>query len=196
MKLFIVRHGETDLNVQGLVQGHCDSPLSPAGQIQVAALASRLKEEPVTQIFSSDLGRALSTAGEIAKYHSVTVHPTELIRERNFGKLEQGAWKMIGILTEQLRVQPHEFIPPDGESIDVMRSRARQFIDRYLPLESDETVVVVAHAGINRCLVAELLDLTSKTLCNIRQGNACINYFHMAGQAFESVRLNDTAHLT
>jgi len=69
MKLIITRHGETEENKNRIIQGHIDGTLSQLGLEQAKKLAERLKDEKIDLIFSSDLGRALNTAKEVAKFH-------------------------------------------------------------------------------------------------------------------------------
>jgi len=66
-RIIAIRHGETEWNLQGRFQGHKDSPLSPLGRAQAAALGRRLGAETFDLLYSSDLGRALDTAGAIAR---------------------------------------------------------------------------------------------------------------------------------
>lgn len=61
-----VRHGETEWNAERRTMGHLDSPLTPRGIREAAAIATRLRALPVAAVYSSDLGRARTTAGLIA----------------------------------------------------------------------------------------------------------------------------------
>ena len=68
-QVIIVRHGETEWNIAGIRQGHLDSRLTEKGMAQAKALAQRLAREKFTALYSSDLGRAVQTAMEIADAH-------------------------------------------------------------------------------------------------------------------------------
>lgn len=85
---YIVRHGETELNVKGLLQGIQDSALTPLGEKQAKVLAIELRNVDFDLIFSSDLLRAKRTAEIIALERNLAVKTSELLRERQFGKFE------------------------------------------------------------------------------------------------------------
>ena len=85
---YIARHGETEHNVQGIIQGQNDSPLTTKGLEQAKNLASDLKEVKFDLVLSSDLLRAKRTAEVVAKEQALEVEATEMLRERNWGELE------------------------------------------------------------------------------------------------------------
>src|SRR5579871_641611 len=88
LRLYIVRHGETEWNRDGRVQGHTDVPLSGEGIEQARRVAERLSREPISAVWSSDLARALDTARAIAAPHDLEVHSTPLLRETMLGEWE------------------------------------------------------------------------------------------------------------
>lgn len=89
MKLIITRHGETEENRAGILQGHLPGTLTDKGITQAKKLAQRLKDEKIDHIYSSDLARAADTAELIAEYHPNTpLDMIEELRERDAGELE------------------------------------------------------------------------------------------------------------
>ncbi|KAI6005814.1 phosphoglycerate mutase-like protein [Pisolithus albus] len=89
LRLYIVRHGETDWNRTRRIQGQKDVPLNETGITQAALLAQALKEVPFTRAYTSDLQRASKTAEVILRYHpSVIVEEDEALREVYMGELE------------------------------------------------------------------------------------------------------------
>jgi len=86
--LYIARHGETEWNRAGKLQGHQDSPLTARGHHQAESLAVALNNKQITRVYSSDLGRAIQTARAVAKHLEVELIIDERLRERNFGILE------------------------------------------------------------------------------------------------------------
>lgn len=80
--ILIIRHGQTAWNKKKRLQGHSDIPLNEEGRLQALTLAKTLQIEPLDVIFSSDLQRARQTANEIARYHQLTVHTDQALRER------------------------------------------------------------------------------------------------------------------
>ncbi len=83
--LLVVRHGETQWNLEGRWQGHLDSDLTELGQRQARALAKHPAMETVDRVYSSDLGRALATAHEIAVRRGLGIHREPRLRERHLG---------------------------------------------------------------------------------------------------------------
>lgn len=79
MRLIITRHGETEENTAGIIQGHLPGKLSDRGIAQAKKVALRLKNEKIDAIYSSDLARTSDTAKEIAKFHPTI--PIEFVKE-------------------------------------------------------------------------------------------------------------------
>ncbi|SHL38503.1 glucosyl-3-phosphoglycerate phosphatase (pgm family) [Pseudonocardia thermophila] len=165
-RLVLLRHGQTDHNVAGRMQGHIDSVLTDLGRQQAAAVAPTVAQFKPDRLISSDLSRAVDTAQEIS---AVTGLPLELdprLRETHLGEwqgltvaqVEEG-WP--GAIA-QWRADP-AWAPPGGESrIEVVR-RSRPVIDELdeemADDDVDNTVVVVAHGGLIAGLVCGLLAL-------------------------------------
>src|SRR3989344_5835107 len=85
---YIVRHGQTEWNTKGLLQGHGDSPLTYLGVKQAEQIRDELKSIHFDAIFSSDLLRAKRTAEIVALERKIAVKTTQALRERDFGHFE------------------------------------------------------------------------------------------------------------
>ena len=83
--LHFVRHGETDWNREGRIQGVADVPLSALGREQAQELAASLATRPIGALYSSDLRRALETAKPLGERLGVRAHTAPALRERDFG---------------------------------------------------------------------------------------------------------------
>jgi broad specificity phosphatase PhoE len=89
MRLFIIRHGETEHNKNRIFQGQFNSFLSDTGFEQARLLAKRFKDYKLVNVYSSDLSRAKDTALEVLKFHkNSNLVLDKRIRERSFGELE------------------------------------------------------------------------------------------------------------
>lgn len=99
IRLLIVRHGETDHNIRGIIQGQLDTPLNATGHAQASYVAQYLSQEHIDHVYTSPLQRAKHTADAI-----VAVHPEyrdgalkywidERLKERYFGVREGKAWE-------------------------------------------------------------------------------------------------------
>ena len=87
-RILLVRHGETEWNAAGRVQGWTDSPLSDRGRAQAARLAARLAAFPLAAVYASDLSRARDTARALAAPHGLPVLDDPGLRERCYGDWE------------------------------------------------------------------------------------------------------------
>ena len=99
LRIFLIRHGETEWNKSGKFQGHSDVKLSPEGIHQAKLLAQHAPFQHVDAIYSSDLSRAFDTAKILAvKFNVLPVKTTPELRETNFGEWEG---RYISELTEE-----------------------------------------------------------------------------------------------
>jgi broad specificity phosphatase PhoE len=133
--LLLVRHGETDWNAEGRLQGHTDRPLNDFGRRQAAALADRLAGDGIDAVYASDLARARETAEILAERLGLPVVTDPDLRERNWGNWEG----LTG--SERDRV---EYV---GEERDVHGERVIRAVRRIAELHPGERIVVVTHGG-------------------------------------------------
>ena len=138
VKLLLVRHGQTEENVQQVLQGQSPGHLTTQGYAEAWELAARLEElrGQVACVFSSDLTRAVRTAEIIAGVLQLPVLPEPLLRERDFGELTGRAIAEVRALSE---------MPPTVESVETMRERARLFLERVAREYDGATVLAVSH---------------------------------------------------
>ncbi|MDX6472399.1 MAG: 2,3-bisphosphoglycerate-dependent phosphoglycerate mutase [Gaiellaceae bacterium] len=133
--LLLVRHGETDWNAEGRLQGHTDRPLNDHGRRQAAALAERLADDEIDAVYASDLARARETAEILAGRLGLPVVTDPDLRERNWGNWEG----LTG--TERDRV---DYV---GEDREAHGARVIQAVRRIAEHHPGERVVVVTHGG-------------------------------------------------
>src|SRR5258707_5632494 len=81
VRILVARHGETLFNVEGRWQGQSDSPLTERGLAQARELGRALSTEPIIAVYSSDLGRAMQTADEVATLHGLSIRPEVRLRQ-------------------------------------------------------------------------------------------------------------------
>ena len=118
-RILLVRHGETDWNATGRIQGHNDTPLNAAGRQQALRAAQRLALQPVRGLYSSDLARAYETAMIIGEPLGLTVVTSPRLRERRYGAWEGlTAAEIQARYPEQFamwRARSTDFAPPPKE---------------------------------------------------------------------------------
>jgi broad specificity phosphatase PhoE len=163
VELWLVRHGQTDWNLQKRFQGHSDIPLNALGLSQARELAAHLDGSPITAIYSSDLIRARVTAETVAEKYALPVSTDTRLREIDMGDRE-------GRSAEELRAKnPHfwekslslegERIAPGGESLADVARRVQNFANEIAARHTGQVVMVVLHGlsmGVLRCLAAGL----------------------------------------
>ncbi|KAL0946555.1 hypothetical protein HGRIS_012760 [Hohenbuehelia grisea] len=161
-RIFIVRHGETDANKNGVIQGHLDTSLNAVGRSQAELVAFALQQIPFDYAYSSDLSRAASTAEAILKHHSgLQVTKQTELREANMGKL-QG---LNLAQRAQLLAKPNEKVDLGIESDKSMSQRAEgwwkqsivQLLDSLPARDEPYRILVVSHGGFIGTLVKKLL---------------------------------------
>ena len=174
MKIYLVRHGETDWNQAGRLQGQTDIALNAQGLEQAREAAERLKEVPFEIAFCSPLIRAKRTAETIIGDRKITLTTDERLRELNFGPWEGVDIRSIKDAASQPFTNPGSYIPPVGaESFAQLYKRSGEFVDQVLlPLEGTyETVLVVAHGGVNRSILNPVLNIPVDDFWRMHMGN-------------------------
>lgn len=148
-RLYFIRHGLTEMNVQGVYSGSTETPLTEVGRAQAKAAGQAAKDLGIDLIVSSPLSRAHETAKIIAKeigYPVANIHLNEYLKERHFGELEGQKWSpdldLDGIT--------------DIETVDNLLERAKLALEWLETLPAD-TILVVAHGAIGRALRHHLL---------------------------------------
>ena len=155
--IYLVRHGQTEFNKAGRLQGHVDSPLTELGLRQAAAVGALLKDltggGTGWRIVSSPLGRARRTAEIIAEALGIG----EIENEPRLIELSWGAWD--GRLRAELKAEYPEafgktgwaFHAPTGETYAQVRARMESWLGA-LPPEPDRRVIAVSHGVAGRVL--------------------------------------------
>ncbi|MFH1972538.1 MAG: histidine phosphatase family protein [archaeon] len=175
MKLIITRHGETEENKAGIIQGHLPGHLSETGIEQAKKVALRLKDEKIDFIYSSDLDRAANTAKEIAKFHpDVPIEFVKDLREKFLGEWQGKSKKELGFTSNTSLV---EFFPKDGETSEELFNRASNFLHKILSQHHNDTVVFTAHNGINKAMIAVITGKSPddiKAIENLHNTSVCV----------------------
>jgi broad specificity phosphatase PhoE len=189
-QLILVRHGETVHNVAGIAQGWNDSALSPRGEEQVARLAERIKLLGVDTIYSSSLGRAMSTASVIARACGLDVTPLDELREMSYGSWEGRSFLDVrrdeAALYEQW-IADADCRCPGGESHNDVRRRFAAAIEKI----QAKRPVVVTHGTAIRIGVTVLLELPVMSSRHFAQDNAALNLFVRRGGHWVLKRWNE-----
>jgi probable phosphoglycerate mutase len=198
-RLIIVRHGETQANLDGRWQGHGDSPLTKTGIAQAEAVAQRLKQSSFSQLYSSDLGRALQTAQIIADRTGHEIVLDKDLRERHLG-IFQGLTRaeMAATYPQEwhlYRTAGPDYVIPEGESARQRFERSTLRLQEIACHHPGETVVIVTHGGVLNGLLRHVLDIPLESPRRFKVWNASLNVFLFNGETWLLETWGDVSHL-
>lgn len=169
--LYIVRHGETDWNAKGLIQGNTNNPLNDKGLGQAKAVAAQLGTVEIDMIYPSELTRAIQTAEAISQGVKAPVKPDNRLNERSRGMYE--GREQSAVKAEFAR----RFASLDddmngGESLRSINTRVGDFTRELIKKHQGETIMVVGHSGVNPLVIGALINLPpERAIAEIKQGN-------------------------
>ena len=198
-KILLVRHGNTILNSAERFWGQTDIELSAEGIRQAERLRDRLAKQKIDAIYTSNLKRATATAEVIASRRKVDVVICPELVEINFGYAEGLTFEEISKSFPDLaksmadwRTRP-KF--PGGESMDELNERVIKFLPRLENHQPKETVLIVAHAGILRLLICNLMGIERKHWRQMRTDLGSLSILDTYPQGAILSLLNDISHL-
>jgi len=201
VRILLVRHGETVFNVEGRWQGQGNSPLTERGLAQARELGRGLAQEPITAVYSSDLGRAVQTAREVAVLHGLEVQLEQRLRE-----IDVGGW--TGKNRDEIDAEypsgreawakaPGRMQLPDGETLLEVQTRALAFFAERMPAHADQTIVVISHGALGQAILVNGLGGTVDDLwLKDRVDNCQISRLEWtASDGLKLIELSDVRHL-
>lgn len=147
MKLFVTRHGQTDWNLQGIIQGKSDIPINENGRKQAQMTRDVLAKESIEYIITSPLIRAKETAAIINEPHQVPICADERLAERGFGRYEGGGLDQVDF-TRFWSVD-EEALFPDCEKASLFYARVYSLIDELKQKAAAASLLIVAHGGVS-----------------------------------------------
>ena len=203
-RYFLVRHGATEWNAQGRIQGQSDPSLNQTGQRQARRLGKRLASVPFAEARCSDLRRCSETAaGILLGRNDLRLQEMPELREKNFGAWEGLTFREVEVrypdlYRSWLKAGDPSFAPPGGESDLQLYSRAETVAERLREAltGSGGNLLVVTHGGTLRALIACLLGLPAQKMWKFRFANTGLSVVSLFEDGSAVVDLlNDTSHL-
>jgi phosphoserine phosphatase len=188
--LLLVRHGETDWNREHRFQGRADQPLNAAGRRQARHLARRLRDEPLTTVYTSPLRRASETAEIVAGAFGLEPRPLDALLE-----IDVGAWE--GLTIEDVRMRYPERVDvgwrsgwDNGETPDDLDRRVVPALIELGERHQGEHVLGVTHAGPLRATIAASMNVSHDDARRLvgPLGNCAVFRFAIRGDAIERMR--------
>lgn len=150
MKIYTIRHGETDWNKSNQVQGFTDNPLNEKGLQQAEETGENLKDIPFTRIYCSPQVRARQTAAAVLKKLKCKpeVHLSDAIKEQNFG-----IWEGVPRDSPEYQKEKSMYFKrfEQGESILDVAARVYPFLEQIICESKPEDIILIsAHGGVSR----------------------------------------------
>lgn len=199
MKIYIIRHGETDWNVKKMWQGTTDIPLNEKGVLQANQVAKRLENVNFERIFSSPLIRAKATAEAVGKIKNLDVCVKRDLRE-----VELGEWEGL-THTEVVSKYPDTFTVWEKgldtgeigfgiENFNDLQERAYKVLLEICEEAKGDTLIV-SHGAWIIGLVCKILHISLEYRKDVPVGNTGITIIEYSNSKFLVKTLNDVAHI-
>jgi probable phosphoglycerate mutase len=196
LKLYVVRHGETEWNREHRLQGRTDVPLNETGRRQAGCLARYFQAHPIARILTSPLRRALATAEIIARTTGCSCEILEELVEIHHGIWQGLTVREIEALHPEMwntwNTRPSRLKFPDGESLQDVADRIRSL---FQTIDPSLDTCIVTHGVVSQVLLLGFIGRDLDELHTVHQSNGCINVFEMAAADPKAVDLNFTQHL-
>ena len=199
-RLYLVRHGSTQLTAEDRFSGAENVFLSEEGRAQVERLAIRLSDDEIAAVYASPLDRTMDTAGVIARPHRLPLIARDGLRE-----ISHGHWE--GMTRKEVEAQfpdeyaswesdPFTFAPQGGESGISVLARALPVIREIVVAHEDRNVVVVSHKATIRLVLSSLLGFDERGYRDrLDQAPACLNILDFKDPVHARLMLfNDISH--
>ena len=197
--IILIRHGETEWNRKGLIQGHSDSPLTELGRQQAKAVGRALREEKIDALICSFAGRAKETARLIGEAIEHTAIPIEGIHERGFGELQgltmKEAGERFGQDVPYRMYHEPEFNDFSIESQSAFRDRVVSAINNTARAYAGKTVVVISHGGALNIIFKQTIGLALGAPRRYELRNCSINRIQVSEEQWTLSSWGDGNHL-
>lgn len=198
-KIFLIRHGETEWNKIGKLQGSSDIDLLPEGIEQARLLVKHAPFKSVDAIYSSDLKRAVKTAEILAEKFDLPVIKERGLRETRFGNWEgrflNDLIKENVASFEHFFTRPDKVKPPNGETFLQSQARIMNALEEIIADNEDRNIIVVSHGAAIRLIICAALVIPISKMWAIGQYNMALNILIFADGNFSVELLNSTLHL-
>lgn len=196
----LIRHGETEWNREGRIQGYnADSRLTAGGRAQAQRLAERLAGEALLLLYSSDAGRARQTAAPVAAALGMNVVYDPALRERNYGDFEG---RTYGELEREhleayrkFRSRDPDYAPPGGESGARFRDRVLAALERIAATAGSGHAAVVTHGGVLGVMHRHVNGAAPDSKRGYSLHNASINRLVYSAGCWSIEAWGDVSHL-
>ena len=198
-RVCIIRHGETDWNKEGRIQGQTDIPLNDTGRAQALAMAYNCAHFQFSALFSSDLARAVQTATALAQREQLEISTLPQLRERHYGLFQ-------GLTKTEASLRFHDayalYLARDvrynfetGESLSAFAQRVLDVFEQLVKHHSNQQIAVISHAGVLDIMYRHATGRPLHTERDFAIPNSALNWFHHDGQRWHLDHWDDHHHV-
>lgn len=196
----LIRHGQTEANIKGILQGHLDVPLNETGRLQARCAAERLKNEKFDLLISSDLIRAAETAEIIGAVLQLSPVLLPDLREWHLGELEgkesSSLWNLYPEIMDSFNFDNGQDIRvPGGESKFQFFERVSGCLDSLAAEYTGKRILLVSHGGTSRAIFRHIAGPPRKGCMIPKTDNASFSRFFKRGDFWQLNCWNDVSHL-
>ncbi len=190
MKVYLLRHGETELNkIGGYFQGQIEVPLTEVGVQQARETGEQLRKKGITfdKVYSSPLGRSLQTAECVTGKSREEFITDERLLEMGYGPFEgRRHWEMDEKMFRAFTEDAENYVPvPGGESFYALMKRASDFLEELKRTQPREHILVSEHGGTVRAMLIHLHLYDMKHFWDIPVGNCAWFELTLEGEQFK-----------
>ena len=200
-EIYLIRHAQAEGNIYRFMQGHWDGDVTETGQLQIKALAEKLKDIKIDAVYSSDLKRAFMTAQAALKYHpEIRINTDKRIREINLGPWEGVPF---GNLYYHHKEEMTLFLSdsPDwhvegAETFKQVTHRAYEALCEIAKRHEEQSTVIVSHGVTLRCLQSKMMGVTIDKAKDLPiSKNTGISHYFFQNGVFTPDYIGDSSHL-
>jgi broad specificity phosphatase PhoE len=199
-RLIYLRHGETDLNREHLMQGVPGVSLNERGRAQLERAAKRLVDCGITRIVASDLDRARESADIVARRLDLPVAVDPRLREQDLGDWEGESWPGLAEISSEEEVRRFicdlDYAPPGGETKRSVLRRIKAAFDDLCTAHPGETVLAVSHGGPLLVFTYEVLKIPFTERNRFYGSNGSLTEYEVVDDEWRVVTLNEIQHLS
>ena len=186
-QFYIIRHAQTNFNIEHRMQGQYGGELNATGRQQAQQLAQNFPFENISAFYSSDLQRCLQTAHPLARKLGLPLQTKSALREKHFGVLQQHTHKeaqqKFPDIYQRFMQKELYYCVPEGESQATFVSRFITCLQTIAEQQPDEKVLIMTHGGVVASLLQHTLHLESGGIRHFKLINLGVNIFNYSAEA-------------
>lgn len=184
----LVRHGQTDWNLSGKLQGQTDIPLNETGKLQAEECREFLKKSNWDVVITTSLGRARKTADIINEALELPIVEMDHFKERHFGEGE-------GMTREERDKKYPDFVFPNMEKYEVLVDRVHEGLKKIQDQFPDQKVLLVAHGAVISAILQEF-HKEEAGVGQVKLFNGCLTDIHYRNKRWDVHSYNEIGHLS